>query len=92
MDLYKKVIAGGTDFQIQLTVSEWYEVEYLHIRKYYLDFEENWLPTKEGVSMPLDIENIANLFSALVELLADAESKEILEEHFKETLDELYKL
>jgi len=91
MEIYSKTIAKGDDFQIRLTVSEWNDIEYLHLRKYYLTFEETWMPTKDGVSMPLDLENISLLFGALVELLAGAESKELLEEYFKETLDDLYK-
>jgi hypothetical protein len=40
--------------------------------------------------MPLDFSNSRELFIGLVEILSLAESKEILEEHFKDILDELY--
>ena len=56
----------------------------------YLDFEENWLPSKEGITMPVDLENVQELFRGLVEILSLAESKAILESEFKEILDEIY--
>jgi hypothetical protein len=40
--------------------------------------------------MPLDIENAQELFTGLVEILSLAESKSILEEEFKEILDQIY--
>ena len=90
MDLYSKTIYTTDTIQVRLTISEWNEVEYLHIRKYYLDFEGEWLPSKDGISMPLTIETSQELFRGLVEILSLAESKSILEEHFKDILDDLY--
>lgn len=88
--IYSRVLFETENSQIRLTVSEWGDIEYLHIRKYYMDFEGLWLPSKDGISMPLEIDNVQELFAALVELLSLAESKSILEEHFKEILDEIY--
>ena len=31
--------------QIRVTVNTFREVEYLHVRKYYMDFDEEWKPT-----------------------------------------------
>ena len=76
--------------QIRLTVNCFRGIEYLHLRKYYLDFDEEWKPTPEGIAMPLDFDNSRNLFEGLVEILSLAESKNILEEHFKDVLDYLY--
>jgi len=90
MDIYSRVLYETDDSQIRLTINEWRDVEYLHVRKYYLDFEENWLPSKDGVSMPLNIENSREMFIALVEIISLAESKSILEDSFKEILDEIY--
>ena len=90
MELYSIIIHQADAHQIRMTVSEWNDVEYLHIRKYYLDFEGEWLPSKDGISMPLNLENANQLLTGLVDILADAESKEILEKHFKESLDKLY--
>jgi len=68
------------EIQFRLTVSTFRGVEYISIRKYYLDFEEEWRPTPEGVSMPITIENSRELFIGLTEILSQAESKEVLEE------------
>lgn len=89
-DVYERVIIDGEHNQIKLVVNEFNGVEYLHIRKYYLDFEEEWKPTSEGISFPLDLDNTKELFTALVEILSLAESKEIIIEHFKELLTDIY--
>ncbi len=90
-EVYEKIIfeKEGTE-QVRLTINEFRGVEYLHLRKYYLDFDEEWLPSKEGITMPLDLDNSRELFVGLVEILSLAESKNILEEEFKEILDEIY--
>jgi hypothetical protein len=62
----------------------------MSLRKYYLNFDEEWLPSKEGLTMPLDLENSRELFIGLVEILSLAESKSILEDNFKEILDQIY--
>ena len=54
--------------QIRLTINTFRGVEYLHLRKYYMDFEEEWKPSTEGVAMPLDFYNSKELFSGLVEI------------------------
>ena len=81
--------ADGTE-QVRLTINEFRDVEYIHLRKYYLDFDGDFKPTKDGVAMPLDFQNSKALFEGLVEILSLAESKGILETHFKDILDEIY--
>lgn len=76
--------------QYRLTVSFFNGREYLHIRKYYLDFSDEFLPTKEGISFPLTVELAINLFKATSALLSSAETKEIIEEYFKETIIDEY--
>lgn len=88
--MYEKVIQETEYEQIRLVVSTFRDVEYLSLRKYYLDFEEEWKPTKEGITMPIDFDNSRNLFEGLVEILSLAESKTILEQEFKEILDQIY--
>ena len=51
--------------QIRVTVNTFRGIEYLHVRKYYMDFEEEWKPTPEGVAMPVDFNNARELFRAL---------------------------
>ena len=73
-----------------LVVSTFRGVEYISLRKYYLDFEEEWQPSKDGITMPIDFDNTRSLFEGLVEILSLAESKNILEKEFKDVLDEIY--
>ena len=91
-ELYEKVVHYDEqkEIQIRLTVSSFRGIEYLHLRKYYLDFDEEWKPTPEGIAMPLDFNNSREMFSGLVEILSLAESKEIIEEHFEDLLKDLY--
>jgi hypothetical protein len=91
-EVYEKVIHYDEqkEVQIRLTINTFRGVEYLHLRKYYLDFDEEWKPTPEGIAMPLDFDNSRNLFSGLIEILSLAESKEIIEEHFEDLLKGLY--
>ena len=91
-EVYEKIInqnAEGTE-QVRLTINEFRGIEYLHLRKYYLDFDGDFKPTKDGVAMPLDFQNSKALFEGLVEILSLAESKGILETPFKDILDEIY--
>lgn len=88
--IYERVIREADTEQVRLVINTFRDVEYISLRKYYLDFEEEWLPSKEGITMPLDLDNSRELFVGLVEILSLAESKNILEEEFKEILDEIY--
>ena len=88
--VYERVINEKDNQQIRLVINTFRGVEYLSLRKYYLDFDEEWLPSKEGITMPVDLENVQELFTGLVEILSLAESKSILESEFKEILDEIY--
>jgi len=91
-EMYEKVIHYDEEkeVQVRLTVSSFRGIEYLHLRKYYLDFNEEWKPTPEGVAMPLDFNNSRELFVGLTEILSLAESKEIIEEQFQDLIDNLY--
>ena len=91
-EMYEKVISEneeGTE-QVKLTINTFRDTEYLHLRKYYLAFDGDFKPSKDGVAMKLDFSNSKNLFEGLVEILSLAESKTILETHFKDILDEIY--
>ena len=79
-EMYEKVIHYDEEkeVQVRLIVSSFRGIEYLHLRKYYLDFNEEWKPTPEGVAMPLDFHNSRELFVGLTEILSLAESKEII--------------
>jgi hypothetical protein len=91
-EMYERVIHYDEEkeVQVRLIVSSFRGIEYLHLRKYYLDFNEEWKPTPEGVAMPLDFNNSRELFVGLTEILSLAESKEIIEEQFQDLIDNLY--
>lgn len=91
-EMYEKIVHYDEEkeVQIRLTVSTFRGIEYLHLRKYYLSFDEEWCPTPEGVAFALDFNNSRELFSGLVEILSLAESKEIIEENFSDLIQDLY--
>lgn len=91
-EVYERVVHYDTEkeVQIRLTINSFRGVEYLHLRKYYLDFTEEWKPSNEGIAMPLDFNNSRELFSGLVEILSLAESKDIIEEHFSDMIKDVY--
>jgi len=91
-DIYYRVIHVTDDAQIRLSINNFLGVDYISLREYYLDFEEEWQPTKKGITLPLTIPITRELFSGLVEILSLEESKNILEEHFKDTIDGIYKV
>ena len=88
--IYEKMIQETEHEQVKLVINTFRGVEYISIRKYYLDFDEEFKPSNQGITMPIDMENTRNLFQGLVEILSLAESKAIIEENFKDLLDEIY--
>ena len=92
-EIYEKVIHYDEtkEVQVRLTINSFRGIEYLHVRKYYMDFDEEWKPTPEGVTMPLDLTNSRELFAGLIEILSLAESKSLIEEHFSDLIQDLYK-
>jgi hypothetical protein len=92
-EMYSKIIHYDEfkQTQVRLVVSSFRGVEYLSLRKYYQDFDEEWKPTPEGVNMPLDFNNSRELFVGLTEIISLAESREIIEENFKDLLEGIYK-
>jgi hypothetical protein len=53
-EVYERVIHYDSEkgHQVRLTISTFRGVEYLGLRKYYLDFEEEWKPSKEERKLP----------------------------------------
>jgi hypothetical protein len=71
--------------QVRVTINEFREVQYLHIRKYFKDFEGEWVPTKDGISMPLGLTNTLALFLALAEIMSDTE-RELVDESLQNVI------
>ena len=90
MNAYSKLIVNEPYRQVRLTVNEFREEEYLHIREYFLDFDEEWKPGSKGISMPLELDTSKELFIALSEIISLAENKQVLEEFFGDTIRDLY--
>ena len=89
--LYEKVISENEDknSQLRLVVNEFRDVQYLHLRKYYQDYEGNWMPTKEGASMPYNLASTYALLDGLIEIVANEESTHAITVHFQNRLEEL---
>jgi len=90
MEAYSKIIVNEPYRQVRLTINEFREEEYLHLREYYLDFEEEWKPSNKGISIPLELDTSKELFIAFSEIISIAESKQVLETFFGELIKELY--
>jgi len=92
-EVYEKVVHYDEEkeTQVRLTVSTFRGVEYIHLRKYYLSFTEEWCPTPDGIAFPLDFNNSRELFTGLLEILSLAESEELIEEHFSDILQDIYR-
>ena len=88
--IYEKVVEENDTEQVRLVINTFRGIEYISLRKYYMDFDEEWKPTRQGVTMALDLSNSKRLFEGIVEILSLAESKAILEDNFKDLLDEIY--
>lgn len=90
MEAYSKIIVSEPYRQVRLTINEFREEEYLHLREYYLDFDEEWKPTDKGIAIPLELETSKELFVAFSEIISLAESKQVLEQFFGELIRDLY--
>lgn len=89
--LYEKIVSENIDknSQLRLVVNEFRDVQYVHLRKYYQDYEGNWMPTKEGASFPASIQSIYSLLDGLIEICAKEESAHAITVHFQNRLEEL---
>ena len=90
MEIYSRIITNDGLKQVRLYINEFRDQEYLHIREFYLDFDEEWKPTPKGISIPLEIETSKELFIALSEILSLAESKKVVEEIFGDLIRGIY--
>ena len=90
--IYEKVIQETETEQVRLVINTFRDIEYLSVRKYYLDFDEEWKPSKDGITMPIDFNNTRNLLAGMLEIVSLAESKDIIEQEFKAVLDQILSL
>lgn len=91
VDLYEKIIFENEEkgFQYRLVVSEFRDSQYLHLRKYFLSYEGEYVPTKEGAAMPASIQNIYALLDGLIEICSKEEALDSIISHFKNKIADL---
>lgn len=61
------------DLQIRLTVSEFRGNFYMGLRKWVIDIDDSWMPTKQGFTFPYNLTTSSALFGALTKVLSDGE-------------------
>jgi hypothetical protein len=85
--LYSKTIEENMDkgFQVRLAVNDFRDVTYIQLRKFFLSYEGEWVPSREGVSIPASTENIYALLDGLFDICSVAEGTEIIK-HYSEKL------
>lgn len=77
------------NYQLKVVANLFRDVEYLHIRKYFLSFEDGYVPSREGISIPMSIENIYAILDALIELCSKAETTDAITQHFEQKITDL---
>ena len=87
-ELYEKVIYQNDDkgYQLNLVVNEFRGKHYIHIRKYFLSYENEFIPSKEGISMEASLQNIFSLLDGLIDIVSREEAKELIHLYFKDKL------
>lgn len=85
--LYSKTIEENMDkgFQVRLAVNDFRDTTYIQLRKFFLSYEGDWVPSREGVSIPASTENIYAILDGLFEICSKAEGEEIIR-HYSERL------
>lgn len=86
---YHKTISENLDkgFQVNLVINEFKEVTYIQLRKYFLSYDGEWTPSREGISVPATLETVYALLDGLFEICSLAEATEVVE-HYAEQLKE----
>lgn len=92
--LYEKLIYQNDEkfYQLRLVVNEFRDVQYVHIRKYFLSYEGEYVPSKEGISMAASIHNVYSLLDGLIEICSKEESVDAVNKHFSDRISSLQKV
>lgn len=88
--LYNKIVEENLakGHQIHLVVNEFRDVIYIQLRKYFLSYEGEFVPSREGVSMEASMENIYALLDGLFDIVSQGEAREIIE-HYAAKISDL---
>ena len=91
--LYEKVIYNNEAkfYELRLTVSEFRGVQYVNVRKYFLSYEGEYIPSKEGISMESSITNVHSLLEGLIEICSKEEARDLMTKYFGERISDLNK-
>jgi len=84
---YSKVIEEdmAKGFQVRLVINDFKDTTYFQLRKYFLSYEGEWVPSREGVSIPASTENIYAILDGLFDICSKAEGEDIIR-HYAEKL------
>lgn len=82
--VYSKLLSEDMDkgFQIRLVVNNFRDETYIQFRKYFLSYEGEWLPSKEGVSSVLTLSITYAMLDGLLDILSQAEGEEIITTYY----------
>jgi hypothetical protein len=89
--IYEKVIFENDlkGFQYRLVVSEFRGEQYLHVRKYFLSYEGDYIPSSEGASMVASIENTRALLEGMLDIVSAEEGKDEVQKYLYEQYSRL---
>lgn len=89
--IYEKVIYENVDkgYELRLVLNEFKDNEYLHIRKYFMSYDEGYLPSREGIAMKASIANVFALLDGLIEICALEEGRDAVTKHLEDRLSRL---
>lgn len=81
-DLGSRVVCDKGNTQLRVAVSEFQGQLYLSFRWWNLNFEEDdYYPTREGITLPYNLDTVSKLWDSLVDLLSESEVITKLVEH-----------
>lgn len=88
---YEKLIYENMDkgYQYKLTCTEFRDTEYIHVRKYFLSYEGDWIPSKEGASIPASLQNVYSLLDGVLDICSRHENLDAIKTHLENKLKEL---
>lgn len=89
-DSYEKLIYENLDkgYQYRLTYSVFRDVEYVHLRKYFLTYEGEFLPSKEGASIPATIQNTYSMLDGLLDIVSQQEGWDTVKQYLKSKISD----
>ena len=87
---YNRLIEENMEkgFQVRLVINEFRDVQYIQLRKYFLSYEGDWVPSREGISIPASIENIYGILDGMLDICAKAEGEDIIRHYAAKILKE----